>query len=121
MILGLFLFVVLVFCLGLMYLSVIYVLPVTNRLFSLIWEDPTERQRKKILKRIKELYVDGNIPEETAILMAAKEYNTTEREVLETIGAVSVGDVVKMATGKMSPLGYFFDGLERNFKKGTGR
>jgi hypothetical protein len=104
-----------------MWIAVVYLTPVTNRILGLIWEDPTERRRKKILKRLRELHVDGNIPEETAVLMAAKEYNASEQAILDVVGAVDARDVAKLVTGRMSPLGFLLHGFDRALRKGSGR
>lgn len=111
---------VVLFCLPLMWIGLIYVLPVTNKMFSLLWEDPQERQRRKILKRLKELCVDGTIPEETAVLLASAERQSSEEHLLDVIGALSSSDVRGVLLGKRSALGVLTHELERAVKRGTG-
>lgn len=46
-----------------------------KEVFSRIWSEETKQViAREAIDRIKELCIDGNVPEETAVLMAAKEH-----------------------------------------------
>ena len=109
---------------GLMVLavgSVVYIIPYTNKLFGLIWTDPREENRRKIIKRIKELTIDGDVPEETAVLMAAKEQNIDEENLMEVLGVMSPSEVRGLFTGKRGMIQAFTSALDNALKSGTGR
>lgn len=92
-------------------------IPFFNRILSFVWEDPCDRQRAIVLKRLKELHVDGNVPEETAYLMAAKELNTTEDELKEAIGVVGSSNLMGLLMGKKNMFGVILDGINKNLKR----
>ncbi len=98
-----------------------YLTPWFNRFFSLIWEDPSERERRKILKRLKELHVDGNVPEETAALMVSSEFNTSVENVLEAVGVLTVGELKGILTGKRGALGIIADKLVKHARSKGGK
>lgn len=100
-------------------LALIYLVPVCNRLFSLIWEDPTERQRKQVARRLKELHINGDIPEETAVLLAAKEFNVVEQNLLDVADIVSPADVKAFLTGKKSAIGIIASSLSDGLRRGA--
>ena len=91
--------------------------PIVNRILSVVWEDPTVRQRAVIARRLKELHVDGTIPEETAVLLAAKEFNATEDELMRVAGMFNAGDLMGMLTGKRQPMGVLLNGIEKALKR----
>lgn len=100
---------------------VFHVLPLSNRLFGLIWEDPSERQRNAAAARLKDLHVDGEIPSETAVLLTSKEMNTDEQEILELMKIGAASEVKNALTGNQGFLGRIASELERTFKIGTTR
>jgi hypothetical protein len=63
--------------------------PYIDSLMSFIWTDPSNRYRSRVLKRVKELCVDGDVPDETAVLVTSKEMNLTEKAVKDAIGAMT--------------------------------
>jgi hypothetical protein len=91
--------------------------PFFNWLSSFVWQDPSDRQRAIVMKRLKELHVDGNVPEESAFLLAAKELNTTEEELKQAVGRVGATSLMGVLTGKKTMLGVFFDELNRSLKR----
>jgi hypothetical protein len=100
--------------------ALVYLLPVTNKLFSMIWMDPTERQRQEILVRLKEHHVDGGVPEETAVLMAAKEFSTTEKNLLKAAELFSAADVKALLTGKRNVLDVGLGHVVKHMRKNAG-
>lgn len=70
-----------------------------DKLFSLIWTDPTEQNRNKVRSRIKELCVDGDIPSETAILLASQEMGMTEKSLREALGNMTPQVMKAIAKG----------------------
>jgi hypothetical protein len=91
--------------------------PFFNRLSSFLWQDPSERQKAIVLKRLKELHVDGNVPEEMAYLMASKELNTTEAELKTIVGSIGAPNLVGLLTGKKTLMGVFIDGINKSLKR----
>lgn len=72
----------------------------TERFMRLIWEDPTDKLKVKIAKRVKELCVDGGVPDETAVLMIAKETGVMEDQVRDLMRAATADPVImRMAFG----------------------
>ena len=96
-----------------------HVVPVTNKIFSKIWMDPSARQKEELRQRIKELYVNGEIPREVSTMMAAAERNVTEEELMEVAELVSINDFKALASGRKSVLGVLSSGIERAIKKGA--
>ena len=99
--------------------ALIYVVPIVNRALSCIWEDPTEQERKMVLKRLKELHVDGNIPEETAVVIASAERNVPAENVKELVGMMGSRNLMGVLSGKKSLFWTILDGIEKQKKKGT--
>lgn len=79
-------------------------LPWLNKhIFSKIWSEETRPAvARETIDRIKELCVDGDVSEETAILMAAKENNLTEDELLASFNASDAKELVSILSGKNS-------------------
>jgi len=61
-----------------------YVLsPILNRFFSMIWsEEERPMVKKETQDRLNELFIDGDVPDETGLIMAAKEQGVEEEELL---------------------------------------
>lgn len=89
--------------------------PLVNRLLGFIWQDPSERQRKVILRRVHELTVQDKVPEATALMLAAKELHSNEDEALRIARAIDPGDLVRMATGTRSGLGSWLGVIHKLF------
>ena len=100
-----------------LWFAAVYVVPVVNNGFSCIWEDPIQKQRKEGILRLKELHINGEVPEETAVLMAAKELNTTEEELLKVLGTFSARDLRGVITGKKSGLDVVMSRVDRALKR----
>lgn len=98
-------------------LSVMYVMPATNSLFGLIWQDPTDRQRAAVARRLKELHVDGHVPNETAVLMAAKEHNATEQEIMGLLDMASPEDLMGVLTGKRTFFGTVVGKITKSLRR----
>lgn len=79
--------------------ALVVLVPFFNKGFSLIWQDPMERQRKLVLKRIQE-HVLNNVPEQTAVMMTAAEFNTTEANLLKVAEMFTAADAKALVTGK---------------------
>ena len=95
-----FMIAVLVVALHVAYSASIYI----QRFMDCIWEDPITRQRASVMKRIKELCVDADIPEETAILITAKEHNMMEEHVRSALGALNPATMKLAAKGGILPI-----------------
>ena len=102
--------------------ALVYLLPITNKAFALIWEDPTERQQREILKRLQEHHVDGGVPEETAVLMTAAEMSTTEANLLQAAKLFSPADAAAVLTGKRNIVGVVAGKVAKHMTSGmSGR
>lgn len=74
--------------------------PYTERLMRYIWEDPTDKLKVKIARRVKELCIDGDVPKETAAMMIAKENNIMEEQVRDLMSNAAADPVImRMAFG----------------------
>jgi hypothetical protein len=100
--------------------SFMYLIPPCNKLFSFIWEDPISRQQREVVKRLKELHIDGHIPEETAVVMASKEFNTSEQELMEAAQMLRPSDIRGILTGQKSLFRIVFDSMDDVIRANTG-
>lgn len=91
-----------------------------NRLFAFVWEDPTDLLRRKILHRLRQIHIEGSVPDETAVLMVASEFHTTEHEVLDTVGVLSAGEIKDIFTEQRGLLGILADKLRGHVRAGAG-
>jgi hypothetical protein len=114
---AIFMFIFLIPFFYLAYFGIHYGVPIVNRVLSFIWEDPSVKQRNAIARRLKELHVDGNVPSEVAVLLAAKEFNATEEKLIKTAGLLDAGEIMGMLTGKRSPAGVFLNGINKALKR----
>jgi arginine/lysine/ornithine decarboxylase len=74
--------------------------PMTERLMSCIWKNPTYDAHIRVAKRVKELCVDSDVPVETAAMMIAKENNIMEEQVHEMMRVASANPfILRMAFG----------------------
>lgn len=80
-------------------------------LFNKIWEDPRPKQRQAILKRISEF--QERVPEDTALLLAAKELSSDEDELLQVTEAVNPGDLARMASGSRAGAGGMLNAIQK--------
>lgn len=101
--------------------SIMYLVPIFNRLFSYIWEDNSDRQRAEALKRLKDLYVDGELPEEVAVLLASSEMSATEKEFRKMVDVMGPADLTALVTGKKSALRIVADAFKKTLRANTGR
>ena len=108
-----------VFGLVLGVMSILYLTPVFNRFFGLIWLDPVERQRRAVIRRLNEFYVDGHVSEEVAVLLASKEFNVSEQALLDAAGILSVSEVKGLLTGRMTLFGVIAKGIEHALKRNS--
>ena|SRR3990172_4433157 len=101
------------------YVSTKIIAPITNRIFASIWND-NEVVSADTIKRIKELYMDGEVPIETAVMMASTETGVDRGEILKALGASSPNDVAHiMRGGRASFLFRLARTMDKNRKKGT--
>lgn len=74
-----------------------------QKMLDFIWQDPSVKRRAKVAKRVKELCVDGDTPEETAVLMVAKEHNLMESQVKDLLGFLTPTNMKLAAKGGVLP------------------
>lgn len=87
--------------------------PYTEMLMRRIWEDPTDKMKVRIAKRVKELCVDGDVPRETATMMIAQENNIMEDQVRDLMRAATADPVImRMAFGSKVG-GLLYKGLKK--------
>ena len=67
-------------------------------LLKYIWEPETNKVRKETVKRLRELYVDQDIPAETAVLMTTSEEGITEEELYSAFRAIDANDLMDIIT-----------------------
>ena len=68
--------------------------PKLNKMFSWIWrEEEHPLVKRETQERLKELFVDGTVPNETALIMAAKEQGVEEEQLLAFYGAMNANDL----------------------------
>jgi len=73
--------------------------------FSFIWsEEEKPIIKREVQERLEDLFVDGDVPDETALVMAAKEANMDEQELLNMFNAVSPKDLKRIMTGRDNKL-----------------
>ena len=102
--------------------AMVVLIPPINAMFALIWEDPRERQRRMVLKRLKELHVDGNVPAETAVLMASQEISATEADLRAAAGLFSASEIKSVLRGERSLLRVVSDSIQKTLLDGaTGK
>lgn len=63
----------------------------SNKIFSCIWSE--QEVNNDVKKRLKELYVDSDVPEETGLLIASQEQKMKEEELLRAFGALDANDL----------------------------
>lgn len=100
-----FFFVVVLIGLPFAYFGLAVLMPWVNSLFSLVWEDPSDKQRRLILRRLKELHIDGEVPAASAVLMTAREFHTTEYRLLGVLGVGDSSEVPALLRGRRDGLG----------------
>lgn len=98
--------------------SLVVLVPICNKFFALIWEDPTERQRQVVIKRIKEHVLD-DVPEQTAVMMTAAEMNTTEANLLKAAELFSAADAKAIITGKRGIAGIMIGKMAKHMRAGA--
>jgi hypothetical protein len=95
-----------------------YVCPRTNKFFALIWNERDD-EKLAVAARIKELYVDGDVPEETALMMAAAESGQSKESILNAFDAVDASDLAKIMRQKpRTAMNIMTQMLDNGYKKG---
>lgn len=79
--------------------TAMFVGPYVQKLMGLIWKDPTSRNRARVAKRVKELCADGDVPDETAVLMASQEMNLTEQHIKDALDGLTPQAIRALAKG----------------------
>lgn len=108
-----------VFLLPFVIFAMVVLIPPINAMFALIWEDPRERQRHMVLKRLKELHVDGDVPAETAVLMASQENNITEEQLKAAVGMFSASEIKSVLLGQRSLSRVVIDTMQKTIIAGA--
>jgi hypothetical protein len=94
-----------------------YTCPWANKFFSMIYNE-NHTDRMEVVQRIKDLYVDGDVPAESALLMAATESGKSEKEILNAFGAMNAIDLMDRIKGNpRGALALLRDLLESGYKK----
>jgi len=92
----------------------------TNWFFSKIWSE--KEINKDTRKRLKELSVDSDVPEETALLIASKEQKLKEEELIRAFNALDAKDLAKMIKGnKRDMLSNLITAMDKSRFKNTRR
>ena len=69
--------------------------------FSKIWREETRPVvAREVIDRLKELCVDGDVPAETAVLMAAQENDVSEETMLAAFNADDAQELIKILSSK---------------------
>ena len=72
-----------------------------KRIFSKIWcEEPRKQVARETIDRLKELMVDGDVPEETALLMVAKEQDIEAKDILQSFDADDAKELIQLLSAK---------------------
>ncbi|MDX6768950.1 MAG: hypothetical protein SF051_05415 [Elusimicrobiota bacterium] len=111
--------VIVVVCLPFIYFGIVHLLPWINKGFSLVWQDPTARQRDRIMRRLRAVLLGDGIPAETAVLMVAKEHHVTEYELLGLLGLNDARDVHSLFAKSRGGWGGFLNAVDQTFRRGT--
>ena len=61
-------------------------------LMGLIWTDPTYANTPKVIARMKELCVNGDMQEESARLIVAREFNLEDKVMADMLEGISMLD-----------------------------
>ena len=79
-----------------------------KHVFSKIWcEEPRKQVARETIDRLKELMVDSDVPEETALLMVAKEQDINAEDVLNSFDADDAKDLIRILSAKNPNFGSF--------------
>lgn len=70
-----------------------------NILTRNIWGPETNKIRLETLERVRQLYIDEDVPAESAVLMATKEDGVSEEELYAACKAIDAKDLVDILTG----------------------
>jgi hypothetical protein len=109
---------------ALLYFTFSTIAPALNRMFAMVWSEDTQIKSEAV-DRIKELYVNGELPEESALLMASVETGESESNILAAFNAMDAEDLAKIIRGKprsmpLRALSVMESVMKRNIKR-TGR
>jgi hypothetical protein len=94
-------------------------LPWLNKhIFSKIWcEEPRKQVARETIDRLKELMVDGDVPEETALLMVAKEQEIEAKDILQSFDADDAKELIQLLSAKNPSFSSFLFKSIRNLPK----
>ena len=72
-----------------------------KEVFSKIWSEESKPMiAREAIDRIKELCIDGDVPAETAVLMASKEHGLDERQLLSNFDVADAKELIRMLSAK---------------------
>ncbi len=85
--------------------QVVFVPWLNRHIFSKVWhEEDRAPVARETVERIKELCVDGDVPEETAVVMAARESGLSEEQLLNHFDAKDAEELVRILSHKKPQL-----------------
>ena len=84
-------------------------LPWLNKnIFSKIWsEEPHKAVTRETVERLAGLLLENGTPEDTAVLIAAREQGISERELLNSFGADDAKELVRILSSKNPSFGAY--------------
>ena len=72
-----------------------------KHVFSKIWcEEPRKVVARETIDRLADLMMDGNVPEETAVLMVAQEQDISEQDIFNSFGVDDAKELVRVLSSK---------------------
>lgn len=96
--------------------------PLWDRFFSVIWTDPTEREREEVRRRLLELHTKSGLSAETAALLATKEFHAkNEEQLLEVAQLLGTAGIKRLASGQNSIWDKIGFGLTNALRRGMWR
>lgn len=95
--------------------------PFWDRLFSVIWTDPTEREREEVRSRLLELHVKTGLPPAAATMLATQEFHAKDEDQLLTAAQLlGTAGIKRLASGQKSIWDFGF-GLTNALRRGKWR
>ncbi|HAH32913.1 MAG TPA: hypothetical protein DCL44_11435 [Elusimicrobia bacterium] len=105
------------------FFKALFVFPLwlNRNLFSKIWHEEKPVVDKETIKRIKELCVDDEVSEETAVLMTARETGESEQNIYAAFDVSDARELVSLLAGKKPGLFQIINkAISKLPKKGMG-
>ena len=93
--------VVAVFVYGCGYVAFVYLMPPINKLFSLIWEDPSQRQENEALNRIHELGEANGLTESATEVIVSTEMGVSQDQLRKLLSAYGENGLISNANSKL--------------------